>query len=536
MIRITQLKCTPGHSMKDLEKKICKKLNINQSKLLDVFIRKKSIDSRKKEIFYAYTVDVQVKDEENLLKRCKDPNVSRAKEISYQFPEYGDTPMKERPIVTGTGPAGLFCAYFLAQKDFRPIVIERGEPVEKRAKTVEHFWKSGELNLESNVQFGEGGAGTFSDGKLNTLVKDPTGRNQEVLHIFVEHGAKEEILYVNKPHIGTDVLMDVVKNMRTHIEEMGGTFCFSTKMEEILVEKEQVYGIKTSSRPEGEREIRGQAVVLAPGHSARDTFEMLNRKGIAMEQKPFALGVRVEHPQEWINAGQYGEDYPEELPAADYKLTGKGKNGRGVYSFCMCPGGYVVNASSEAGRLVVNGMSYSKRDGKNANSAIVVTVSPEDFGSGDVLAGVEFQRRLEEKAYKEGQGKIPIQRFWDFKNNEKSVTLGKVQPCMKGQYEFGNLRNVFPEEISKTLIEGIEGFERKIQGFSNEDALLSGIESRTSSPVRILRNENFEASVKGLYPCGEGAGYAGGITSAAMDGIKVAESICRQYYPDYETK
>ncbi len=528
MIRISQLKCVPGHSVEDLERKICKKLNIKKEDLKEVIIRKKSMDCRK-EIFYVYTVDVIAAQEERILKRNKDANVSFAKQVTYKFPKCGEEPMKERPVVVGSGPAGLFCAYYLAKSGFKPIIIERGEPVEKRSKTVERFWKTGELNADSNVQFGEGGAGTFSDGKLNTLVKDPTGRNGEVLKVLAQYGAKKEITYLNKPHIGTDILCDVVKNMRKAIEDMGGTYYFSTKMTDVLWDNGQIGAIETES---GDK-IHTNHLVLALGHSARDTFAMLKDKGIPMEQKAFALGVRVEHPQEWINESQYGADYPEELPAADYKLTGKGTNGRGVYSFCMCPGGYVVNASSEKNRLVVNGMSYSDRAGKNANSAIVVTVSPEDFGSEDVLAGVEFQRRLEEKAFAECNGKIPVQRFLDFKNNKKSDTLGKVRPCIKGQYDFGNLQNVLPGEISKTIMEGIDSFERKITGFSDEDVILSGIESRTSSPVRILRDEYYQSNVKGLYPCGEGAGYAGGITSAAMDGIKVAEEICKNYFPDF---
>lgn len=527
MIRIHQVKGRLGITQKELEQIVCKRLKIKTTDLQKMTIRRKSLDARKgKEIQYIYTIDIETPKEKALLKKNKDKNIVGVWDKPYRFPEPGNKIMSKRPVVVGSGPAGLFCAYFLAKEGFRPIVLERGEPVKQRKETVEAFWKGGDLNPESNVQFGEGGAGTFSDGKLNTQVKDACGRNGQVLQIFVEHGAREEILYEQKPHLGTDVLERIVANIRNHIITMGGSFLFSTKVETLDIVENQVVGVilKDGSR------IETNHVVLAIGHSARDTFAALKQQEVPMEPKPFAVGVRMEHPQEMINENQYGEAFPEELPAADYKLTKKTSGGRGVYSFCMCPGGYVVNASSEAGRLAVNGMSYSGRDGRNANSAIVATVSPADFPSGDPLSGLAFQRELEERAYREGRGKIPIQLFGDFQKGEKSVILGEIEPSLKGGWEFGNLRTIFPEYINEALIEGITSFSEKMKGFAREDAVLSGVESRTSSPVRILREENMESKIKGLYPCGEGAGYAGGITSAAMDGIKVAEAIGGNYF------
>ena len=527
MLRISQFKGRLTQTQEELKEIVCKRLKIKTTDLEGFHLRKRSLDARKKDdIHYVYTIDIKLKQEAEVLKRRKDLKQYETKEIVYTFPSYKGAKLRKQPIIVGSGPAGLFCAYFLAKEGLNPIVVERGEAVEKRIETVEAFWREGRLNTESNVQFGEGGAGTFSDGKLNTTIKDPAGRNQEILRIFVEHGAPEEILYENKPHIGTDILMDVVKRIRKHILALGGTFLFETKMESLCIEDKRITGILLS---DGKR-LDTDCLVLAIGHSARDTFQMLNRTNVPMESKPFAVGVRAEHPQEMINKCQYGENW-EQLPAADYKLTAKASDGRGVYSFCMCPGGYVVNASSEEGRLAVNGMSYSGRNGENANSAIVVTVTAEDFSEyqkkGNVLAGMEFQRRLEEAAYQLGEGKIPIQLFGDFKKGEKSVKLGNIKPNNKGGYQLANVQEIFPESVSKAICEGIEAFDRKIPGFAREDTVLSGVESRTSSPVRILRGKDFQSEIKGLYPCGEGAGYAGGITSAAGDGIKVAEAICR---------
>lgn len=418
----------------------------------------------------------------------------------------------------------------LATYGYAPILIERGEAVEQRMQTVSEFWETGVLNPESNVQFGEGGAGTFSDGKLNTLVKDKQHRNDFVLETFVKFGAKEEILYVNKPHIGTDVLSDVVKNMRKEIEALGGTILFSTKLIDLIINQNQLTGIKVQYSDNRTESIDTDICVLALGHSARDTFQMLLQHNINMEPKAFAVGVRVEHLQDTINDVQYGKN-KDFLPAAPYKVAKTLPNGRGVYSFCMCPGGYVVNASSESGFLAVNGMSYSKRDGKNANSAIVVSVTPEDFPEEGPLSGIAFQRQLEQQAYKEGNGNIPVQRFEDFKNNVPTKAFGSILPQSKGKTQFANLRNSLPEFINDSLIQGIEQFGTQIPGFNHDDVILSGVESRTSSPLRILRDETFQSNIRGIYPCGEGAGYAGGITSAAMDGIKVFEAIASVMTP-----
>ena len=377
---------------------------------------------------------------------------------------------------------------------------------------------------DSNVQFGEGGAGTFSDGKLNTLVKDPAMRNKKVLELFVEFGADPSILYKNKPHIGTDVLSRIVKNMREEIIGLGGEVRFESCVTDLLLEKGQLKGVEIN----GGETLQTQILILAIGHSARDTFSMLANRQIPMEQKSFAVGVRIQHPQEQINQAQYG-DAATLLGPADYKLTHQCLNGRGVYSFCMCPGGYVVNASSEEGRLAVNGMSYHDRGGKNANSALIVTVTPQDYPGDGPLAGVEFQRRLEEKAFQWGKGRIPVQLYGDFKEGRKTQKWGQVEPAFCGETEMADLNQILPDFICRSLTEGVEAFEKKIKGFSRPDAILAGVESRTSSPVRIPRNKDMESQIKGIYPCGEGAGYAGGITSAAMDGLKAAETIARRY-------
>ncbi|MGN0308619.1 MAG: NAD(P)/FAD-dependent oxidoreductase [Lachnospiraceae bacterium] len=514
-----------------LEKKIRNILGLTRENPLQWSIVKRSLDARKKpQLFYSYVIDAEVPtaQEEKLLKRAKHKQVERVIPKPYCFPEE----MKERktrPIIVGTGPAGLFCGYFLAKYGYRPILLERGKAVEERKKDVEDFWRTGRLNPESNVQFGEGGAGTFSDGKLNTLVKEKYGRNREVLSILVKHGAPEQILYDSKPHIGTDILRDVVKNMRRQISDWGGEVYFQTKMTELIIQKGEITGVQLST---GET-LHSDAVVLAIGHSARDTFEMCCQKQIPMEAKAFAVGLRVEHPQKMIDHRQYGESCMGCLPAAAYKLAVKSDEGRGVYSFCMCPGGYVVNASSEPGMLAVNGMSYSGRDGSNANSAILVSVTPEDYSGEGPLAGMEFQRRLEKRAFELGQGKIPVQYYKDFKQQlqEASRHQGNIpegfKPMFKGEYSFSDVSQILPKELNLAFIQGMERFHRMIPGFGDDYALISGVESRTSSPVRIHRDETGQSAVRGLYPCGEGAGYAGGITSAAMDGIYIAEMIAK---------
>ena len=547
MIQIRQLKLMPGHSDRELIEKAARILRIRPEEIASLRVVRQSIDARKKpEIRLIYTVDVKLvgaREEKVLLSCRKNPDVGPAPEVRYRFPEPGKEILAERPLIIGTGPAGLFCGYLLAKAGYRPLLLERGEDVESRTRRVEEFWKTGVLSADSNVQFGEGGAGTFSDGKLNTLVKDKDGRNTEVLKIFVENGAPEEIRYESRPHVGTDVLSRVVKHMRERILSWGGEVRFSTRVTELVIEGGRVRGVVCEN---GER-IDAGAVVLAIGHSARDTFAMLEKKGIPMEAKSFAVGFRVEHPQELINLSQYAQRRPEALPPASYKLTAKTSEGRGVYSFCMCPGGYVVNASSEPGRLAVNGMSYSGRNGKNANSAIIVSVTPQDYGAGGPLAGIQFQRMLEERAFRAAGGAVPVQRYADYAGTERengsavAEADGMVRekrerhvpadfaPAIKGAWKFADLRDILPSSVRKAFLEGMEAFERIIPGFADDAVCLSGVESRTSSPVRIPRDETLQSSVRGLYPCGEGAGYAGGITSAAMDGMRVAEAIAARY-------
>ena len=522
MLRISQLKLPVTHTQEQLEKKLLKMLRMSRKDLGQYYIRKRSLDARKKpELYYVYSIDVEIKNEERVLKSMKG-KVQKVSVHPYCEPEHGTERLSDRPVIIGSGPAGLFCAYLLAREGYRPLIIERGAPVRERRKDVEKFWETGVLDPSSNVQFGEGGAGTFSDGKLNTLVKDPAGRNRFVLETFVKFGAPEDILWEQKPHIGTDILIDVVETMRREIEKMGGEFRFHSQVTDLIPE-EKVLIIND------EEKIRAGAAVLAIGHSARDTFYMLCERGFDMEAKAFAVGVRVEHPQRLIDENMYGRDNRGNLPAASYKLTEKLDNGRGVYTFCMCPGGYVVNASSEPGCLAVNGMSYHGRAGENANSAVIVTVTPQDYGTDHPLSGVEFQRELERRAWEEGSGCVPVQRFEDFCANKETVELGCIKPNIKGHYRLGNVRNIFPEELSLSIQEGIGAMDHKIRGFADKDVLLSGVESRTSSPVRINRDDGFRSNIPWVYPCGEGAGYAGGITSAAMDGVKVAEALVRKF-------
>lgn len=528
MIRINQIKLPVEHTDEMLYQKVEKLLKINRSQILCFQIVKKSIDARKKpDLQIVYSVNVTVDDEARILKKCRDKNVMQITPKKYQLPQSGSQTLTHRPVIIGAGPAGLFAAYLLAEAGYRPLVIERGRKVEERTKDVLHFWETGVLDPASNVQFGEGGAGTFSDGKLNTLVKDTFGRNQFVLETFVKFGAPEKITYENKPHIGTDILSKVVASMREETIRLGGSFQFETCMTDIRVEDQRLTAIQIN----GSEWIQTDVCVLALGHSARDTFEMLDKTELFMEPKAFAVGFRVEHPQEFINKTQYGETYFDKLEAAPYKVTANLANGRGVYSFCMCPGGYVVNASSEEKRLAVNGMSYSDRGSKNANSAIIVSVTPEDFDGTDALCGVRFQRSLEEKAYALGNGSIPQQLFGDYCENRESSAYGSFSSETKGSHAFANLRGLLNEDMEQSFMDGMHAFARHIPEFDRSDAILSGIESRTSSPVRIVRDETFQANISGIYPCGEGAGYAGGITSAAMDGMKVAEAILKTYHP-----
>ncbi|MCM1540311.1 MAG: FAD-dependent oxidoreductase [Blautia sp.] len=661
MLRINQVKIKTDHTEQDLCKKVADMLRIPVGEIRSLTIVRQSIDARKKpEIFYSYTVDVEVAGEEKLLRKMKGRlQISRAEDVKYRFPESGTKELKHPPVIVGMGPAGLFCGYYLALHGYRPILLERGKCVEERQKDVTAFWETGVLDPASNVQFGEGGAGTFSDGKLNTLVKDKDGRNREVLETFVRFGAKESIRYEAKPHIGTDALCHVVRNMRQEILALGGQVRFGSQVTEVHIRDGRIVGVVIN----GAETLPCEQLVLAIGHSARDTFQMLYEKQIPMEAKAFAVGLRVEHPQSMIDESQYGRVgtgetahvradgatsgemetgetmlvrageaassgvgtgettfvrageaasdgagtgetahvragetisdrvgagetisgramvEPDSLGAAPYKVAAKASNGRGVYSFCMCPGGYVVNASSEPGRTAVNGMSYSGRDGSNANSAIIVSVTPEDFGSAHPLAGVEFQRLLEKRAYDLGGGKIPVQRYGAFRKaalsdekdcavanagegnadavfyraeNAEEKTVGTenaeeeivetaaskgadpmpdspLQPQCRGAFCWADVSRILPGECNRAFVEGMETFGRQIRGFDREDAILSGVESRTSSPVRIPRDETLQSEIRGLYPCGEGAGYAGGITSAAMDGLRVAERIAAEF-------
>ena len=515
MIRVRQIKVSVKNDNIDkLYSELVRKLKINVNDIVNVKVVKKSIDARHKDnVCFVYEVDVDVKD----ISRIKfDNDVSMSVSNKYSYSLSGSLSLNNRPIIVGSGPCGLFCAYELAKEGYRPIVIERGEDMDNRVKTVNDFWNNGKFNSNSNVQFGEGGAGTFSDGKLSTQIKDKNNRIGEVLNIFVENGAPKEILYDYMPHIGTDKLRDVVKNMRNKIISMGGEFRYNSCLNDINIEDGRVKSIVVNDDV-----IDCEILILAIGHSARDTFRMLHDRGIDMSNKPFAVGVRV------ISYNQFGDFYKYLRPAS-YKLTYNTSSGRGVYSFCMCPGGYVVNASSEVGRLVVNGMSNHDRESDIANSAIVVTVNESDYGT-DLFDGVRFQEKLESSAYRLGNGLIPIQKYGDYVNGVKSSDFGKILPMVKGKYTFSDLNLLFDDDINRSLKEGINYFDSKIKGFNDSDVLLAGVESRTSSPIKIIRNEFFESNISGIYPAGEGCGYAGGIVSAAVDGIKVFESIVSKY-------
>lgn len=540
MIRINQYKISPQDDANLIEK-LANDLQIRPDEMEEIHICKKSIDARKKpDIYFVYSINIKLNDslERKLIRHNKLVSATSITK-TYKIPECNSSGCETKPVIIGTGPAGLFCAYILALKGYRPIIIERGEPIEQRTETVRAFWSGKDLNEESNVQFGEGGAGTFSDGKLNTGVKDREGRNLFVLETFVEHGAREDILQDSKPHIGTDVLYDIIINMRHKLIKLGATFLFKHRLENVILNHErQVKGVVLTDLVNNvEMRLDTNCCILAIGHSARDTFRNLYQSGLRMEQKPFAVGLRVIHSQDYIDSCQYGPDYasryPNLLPASPYKLTAQTKNGRGVYSFCMCPGGYVVNASSEKNRIAVNGMSNQKRDSGMANSAIVVAVSPTDYEDSHPLAGIIFQQKLEEKAASFANGCIPVQHYHDYKNKtlEKTDTTQYLN-SIKGTFNFSDISSLFPTSLRECFLEGMQQFDKMIPGFAETNPLLCAIESRTSSPVKIPRDDGFmSVNTKGLFPCGEGAGYAGGIMSASLDGIKVAEAIISQYSP-----
>lgn len=518
MILLTNVNVSLDTDFDNLSSIAAKQLGINKSEIISCELYRKSVDARKKDnVHFCISLIVEVKKgEERLIKKTK--NAQQYKCSKYEWKK-AEKPLKNPPIVIGFGPAGMFAALALAKAGLNPIVIERGEPVDKRTKSVADFFGGKTLNVNSNIQFGEGGAGTFSDGKLNTGIKDPRCRG--VLQTFVNFGASKDILIDAKPHIGTDVLCDVVKNLREEVIRLGGKVLFSTKMTEINQAQKQI----TVESATETYKMDFSYLILAIGHSARDTFEMLNEKGVPMEKKSFSVGVRIEHKQEDINKALYGKyaGHPA-LKAADYKLAVHLENGRGVYTFCMCPGGEVVNASSETGGIVTNGMSNSKRDGTNANSAVLVSVEPDDFPQDNVLSGMYFQREIEQRAFNLTGGAVPVEYVGDLlginKNGEKVEP--SVKPCVKQV----KVEEVFPKFISESLKEGIVALDKKLNGFANSGAVLSFPETRSSSPVRIIRNDEYYSEFANwLYPSGEGAGYAGGIMSAAVDGLRCAEAI-----------
>ena len=527
MLRIDNLKLPVGASEEELRAACAHALRVSAEALVSVHLLRRSIDAREG-VKLVCAAAVEVRNEAGVLKRCKNKNVQPYAPKKYTPPAPVSAP-EVSPVVIGAGPAGLFCALLLARCGARPILLERGRAVEQRKRDVERFWHTGELNLTSNVQFGEGGAGAFSDGKLNTGTKDE--RHGYILEEFVRFGASGDILLDAKPHVGTDRLYTVLQNLRREIIDRGGEVRFSHTLTDIELDGGSVRALRVSS-PEGDYVLPARHVVLAPGHSARDTFEMLRGRGVPMEPKPFAVGVRIEHRQRDMDAAQYKEAAGRPgLPPTSYKLSCHTKEGRGVFSFCVCPGGEVVAAASETDRVVTNGMSEFARDGVNINGGLLVSVTPEDFPSGDTLAGVQFQRALEEAAYRLGGGNYaaPAQRVEDFLAHRPSTGAGKVAPTYRPNVHWCDLHDCLPPFVCEALEEGLPMLGRRLRGFDAPDAVLTAVETRSSSPVRIVRdNLSFQSALRGLYPCGEGAGYAGGIMSAAADGLRVAERILEE--------
>ncbi|MEZ8291347.1 NAD(P)/FAD-dependent oxidoreductase [Vibrio sp. 10N.237.312.B06] len=527
MIRLTEIKLPLDHEESAIQDAIEAKLGINSDQVLSFNIFKRGYDARKKsKILLIYTLDVLVENEAELLEQfISDPHVKVTPDMEYKFVAKAVANQTERPVVIGFGPCGLFAGLVLAQMGFNPIIVERGKEVRERTKDTFGFWRKRTLNTESNVQFGEGGAGTFSDGKLYSQVKDPKHYGRKVIEEFVAAGAPEEILYVSKPHIGTFKLVTMIEKMRASIIELGGEIRFSTRVDDVHMEDGQITGLTLSN---GE-EIKSRHVVLAVGHSARDTFEMLHERGVYMEAKPFSVGFRIEHKQAMIDEARFGKNAGNPiLGAADYKLVHHCKNGRTVYSFCMCPGGTVVAATSEEGRVVTNGMSQYSRAERNANSAIVVGIDPERDYPGDALAGIRLQRELESAAYVLGGENYdaPAQKIGDFLKGRDPSEIGEVQPSFTPGIHLTDISKALPDFAIEAIREAIPAFEKKIKGFSTPDGLLTGVETRTSSPVCIKRGKDFQSiNLKGFFPAGEGAGYAGGILSAGIDGIKAAEAL-----------
>ncbi len=533
MIRIQSIKVpvSQGDQVGDkLEKKLLKALHIKKEDLLSWRIYKRSIDARRKDsIQLVYTIDATVKNEKQVLKKLKSGQALTTPVESVLKVAHGSDTLRHPPVIIGTGPAGLFAGLLLAYQGYNPILLEKGKPVDQRVADVYGFWKEGTLDIKSNVQFGEGGAGTFSDGKLTTRISDT--RCRWVLNALAEHGAPEDVLYDSKPHIGTDRLREVVVNIRKSIEKHGGKVLFEHEVEKLVLKDGKVRGIKLMNSEELDADI----VIGAMGHSARDLFETLYHQGIPMMSKPFSIGVRIEHPQELINRIQYGEaavKFPV-LGAADYRLSWHHPGGRGAYSFCMCPGGQVVASASERGGVVTNGMSAYGRKGKNANSALLVSVTPEDFGDKHPLAGISFQRKWEQKAFLAGgeSYRAPAQRVEDFIQGKPSGNTGSVTPTYRPGVTMTSLEECLPSYVTVVLQEALKSWNHSMNGFAMEDALLTGVETRSSSPVRLLRDERHQSAIHGFYPAGEGSGHAGGIMSAAVDGIKTAEEIIRQYKP-----
>ena len=528
MLRLTELKLPLGHSDEALRAAIVKKLRIAASALVDFRVVRRGQDARKKpNILYVYTIDAAIADEAAVLARLNDPHVKPAPDTEYKF--VARAPEKfARPLVIGAGPCGLFAALILAQMGFAPIILERGKPVRERTKDTWALWRNNVLTPESNVQFGEGGAGTFSDGKLYSQVKDPRHLGRKVMTEFVKAGAPEEILTEAHPHIGTFRLVPMLESLRRTIEGLGGEYRFRCKVTDLLIRDGHIHGVTLE---DGE-EIAADHVVLAVGHSARDVFEMLHARGVAIEAKPFSIGFRIEHPQSLIDKARFGASR-KELGAAEYRLVHHAANGRSVYSFCMCPGGTVVAAASEPGRVVTNGMSQYSRNERNANAGIVVGITPEDFPGASPLAGVELQRHWESQAFLAGGGTYaaPAQRVGDFLKGRASTALGSVVPSYRPGVTPTDLSSCLPDYAIAAIRESLTAFGKQIKGFDMDDAVLTGVETRTSSPVRVPRGEDFQSvNLRGLYPAGEGAGYAGGILSAGMDGIKVAEAVAKDIW------